>query len=149
MRCHFSECAAVISEIRAIAENVRTYGSVKPGNPGIAMSTPAALHVLAAQMESDMRALAQLDLTIGRHFSTAPGELQTREFPELITAATAATPHPIGVDIRVAELRAAARRLRAVIDRYRAAVATRSSDAHASVLAAEVVRIEHFATAME
>jgi hypothetical protein len=149
MRCDFNECSAVISDIRAVAESVRTYGAVKPGNPGIGMSSAAGLHVLAAQMESDMRALAQIDLTVGRHFSTTPGELQTREFPQLVTPVTTATPHPIGIDIRVAELRAAADRLQAAIGRYRDAVSSRSSDGYAKVLAAEVLKIEQFATAIE
>jgi hypothetical protein len=148
MRCDFSECSAVITEIRAVAESVRTHGAVKPGNPGIGMSTAAALHVLAAQMESDMRALAQIDLTVGRHFTTT-GELQTGEFPELVPPVTAATPHPVGVDIRVAELRAAADRLRAAAGRYRDAVDIRSSDDYAKVLTAEVLKIEQFATAIE
>jgi hypothetical protein len=100
-------------------------------------------------MESDMRWLAHLDLTMARHFSETPGELRTIDFPELAHAVTAATPHPVGNDVCVAELRGAATQLRTAVRRYRRAVSSQSSEIHAGLLEAETLTIERFSTAIE
>src|SRR5690606_18372757 len=70
----------VITEVRDLAETVRTYGS--GADSTIAFGIPAALHVIAARLESEMRSWAQTEGTLARLFDEQQGGKAIR-FPEL------------------------------------------------------------------
>lgn len=99
----------VITEVRDLAETVRTYGS--GADATIAFDIPAALHVIAARLESEMRSWAQTEGTLARLFDEQQGGKAIR-FPELRAVLTYVTPSPVSRDVQLAELRGAGTRLR-------------------------------------
>lgn len=103
--------AKVVTEVRDLAETVRTYG--RAGASTIAAATPTALHVIAAYLESEMRSWAHTDGTHARLFNEQLGGEAIR-FPELRAVLTYVTPSPVSREVQQAELRAAGARLRAV-----------------------------------
>lgn len=124
--------AGHVTEIRDIAESVRTYGGNDVrGNVEIS----SALHVIAARLESEMRSWAHLELTLARKVPPLDGYVQDAlRFDNLKAVLTYPTPTPISVDVRRAELATASARLRAVAGQLPAALSSGSTGQYVSEL---------------
>ncbi|WP_040539250.1 hypothetical protein [Mycolicibacterium tusciae] len=145
VRVDVAHLAKLITDIRDVAETVRTYGSHRERT--IAFSTPAALHVLAAQLESEMRSWAQTDRTLARIVHERHG-CEAIRFPELRAVLTYVTPTPVSSDVQLAELRAAATDLRKVADELATASTMLSAPKFASLLEEQAAVIMEFADAV-
>ena len=140
--------ATLITEIREVAETVRTYGYC--GNASIAANIPATLYVVAAQMESQMRGLAHADHTAARgFFNDGPPTIpEPLTFDGLRSVPTLVTPSPISRDVQVAELNAVAERLRTITQELAVAMVTRSTATYIDNLESTATAIATFATAV-
>jgi hypothetical protein len=148
IRVDMTSLATLITDIREVAETVRTYGNC--GNASIAANIPATLYVVAAQMESHMRGLAQADHTAARRFlSDGPYTIpQPLTFEGLRSVPTFVTPSPISRDVQIAELNAAAERLRTITQELVVAMVTRSTPTYIGNLESTATAIATFATAV-
>lgn len=139
--------ATLITDVRKVAETVRTYGSV--GKATIAVTIPATLYVVTAQMESHMRSIAHADHTAARAFSDGPPASQEPlTFDQLRAVPTYVTPSPISGDVQVAELTAAANRLRTVAKYMAVAMVTRATPSYVEYLDSAAASIATFAAAV-
>jgi hypothetical protein len=145
VRVDVAHLAKLITDVRDIAETVRTYGSRRERT--IAFNTPAALHVLAAQLESEMRSWAQTERTLARLVQERHG-CESIRFPELRTVLTYVTPTPVSSDVQLAELRAAATDLRKVAHDLAASTTLLSAPKFASLLEEQAAVIMEFANAV-
>lgn len=95
LRCDRSKAPLVITTIRQVAELVRAYGDTPPSDTGrsrINASVPATLHLLAARLENELRAMTNWDRDAERSVELlrVDGALQKLN-PEFLTE----TPVPI------------------------------------------------------
>ncbi|MCK5755248.1 MAG: hypothetical protein KAH46_21350 [Mycobacterium sp.] len=132
----------VITEVRDLAETVRTYGSGAEAT--IAFDIPAALHVIAARLESEMRSWAQTEGTLARLFDEQQGGKAIR-FPELRAVLTYVTPSPVSRDVQLAELRGAGTRLRALAGELGANMKTQSAPKFVELLQDQAAAVMAFA----
>lgn len=132
----------VVTEIRDLAETVRTYG--RAGASTIAAATPTALHVIAAYLESEMRSWAHTDGTNARLFNEQLGGEAIR-FPELRAVLTYVTPSPVSREVQQAELRAAAARLSAVAQELPSRMTTQSVQKFVSLINEQAAIVMDFA----
>lgn len=148
IRIDMTALAALITDMREIAETVRTYGSM--GKSTIAVQVPSTLYVVAAQMESQMRALVHADHTAARAFSDGqPPNPEPITFDGLRAVPTYPTPSPISKDVKIAELCAAANRLRAVAKALPVAMLTRATPTYVEYLDDAAATITAFADAVD
>ena len=134
--------AKVVTEVRDLAETVRTYG--RAGASTIAAATPTALHVIAAYLESEMRSWAHTDGTHARLFNEKLGGEAIR-FPELRAVLTYVTPSPVSREVQQAELRAAGARLRAVAQELPSRMTTQSIPKFVSLIEEQAATVMEFA----
>lgn len=148
IRVDMTSLATLITDVREVAETVRTYGSCG-GSASIAVKIPTTLYVIAAQMESHMRSIIQVDYTAGRSFSDGPVTVpEPITFAGLRTVPTYVTPSPISRDVQVAELNAAAKRLRTITEDLAVTMVTRSTPTYIDHLEVVAESIETFAAAV-
>lgn len=131
-----------ITDVRDLAETMRTY--LYNGVPTIAASVPSALHVVAAQLESEMRSWAHVESTNARLWAGQQGSESIR-FPELRAVLTYLTPNLVSDDVRCTELRAAATRLRSVAAELAEALRTQSSPKFRALLEEQAAAVEKLA----
>ena len=143
IRLNVTGLATLITELREVAETVRTYGGF--GTATIAAKTPAELYVVAAQLESHLRGFVQADVTVGRSFAASPSSPEPLTFDELRPVASHVTPCPISSEVQVAELRAAAARLRQLTGTLAEIMESRATHLYVARLEAEAATIDHFA----
>lgn len=132
----------VITEVRDLAETVRTYGSA--GASTIAVATPAALHVIAAHLESEMRSWAHTAGTHARLFNEQLGG-QAIRFPELRTVLSYVTPSPVSREVQQTELRAAGARLRALAHELPSGMTTLSVPKFVALIEEQAATVMDFA----
>ncbi|MBY0291103.1 MAG: hypothetical protein K2X52_28795 [Mycobacteriaceae bacterium] len=145
VRVDVAHLAKLITDVRDIAETVRTYGSHRERS--IAFGTPAALHVIAAQLESEMRSWAQTERTLARMVDERRG-CEAIRFSELRAVLTYVTPAPVSSDVQLAELRAAATDLRKVAHELAASPTIVSAPGFVSLLEEQAAVIMEFADAI-
>lgn len=132
----------VVTEIRDLAETVRTYG--KAGASTIAVAAPTALHVIAAYLESEMRSWAHSDGTHARLFDEKLGGEAIR-FPDLRAVLTYVTPSPVSREVQQAELRAAGARLSALAHELPARMTTQSVPKFVALIEEQAAVVMDFA----
>lgn len=124
--------ASHVTEIRDIAESVRTYGG---GERFGEIEISSALHVIAGRLESEMRRWAFFQHMLMRtHPAGGNSGQDVLRFDNLKAVLTYRTPVPVSVDVRKAELDAAATRLRVLAEQLPAALSTWSTDEFVSLL---------------
>jgi hypothetical protein len=145
IRVDITSLATLITDIREVAETVRTYGYC--GSASIAATIPATLYGVAAQMESHMRGIAHADHTVARGFFNdgPPTTPEPITFDGLRTVPTFVTPSPISRDVQLAELNAAAKRLRTITQALAVAMETRSTPTYIGSMESTAKAIAAFA----
>lgn len=134
--------AELVTDIREVAETVRTYG--RRGERSIAVDAPRSLHVIAAQLESELRRWAHTEHSVARMFGERRGAASIR-LTGLREVLSQVTPEPKSAEVQEAELRAAAARLSVVAQDLAAAMVTRSASQFVAVLHLQSAKIEKFA----
>jgi hypothetical protein len=151
MRCDPARTSVLLTEIRSSAESIRAYGGLGAGR-GLVGTTPLALHLTAAHIESQMRAWAHVDEAIAASFAvsaTNPGPTpRLVEFPGLRIVPTLVAPQALSTEVRVAELRATAARLSTVADTFTGALDTSASPHYIKLVAKEASTIRAFIDAI-
>lgn len=150
--CDVDQVCSLVTQIRTIAEHVRAYGAIGKKR-GIAVTTPMNLHVIAARIESETRSWAQLDNVVANLWATLgaargvvdPGPAErVIDFGALRPVSSVVSPQALSDEVRVAELRGAADRLKAVIAELPLALISKGGKRAAQNLTAELESIVTF-----
>jgi hypothetical protein len=136
--CDFDQVCSLVTQIRTIAEHVRAYGAIGKKR-GIAVTTPMNLHVIAARIESETRSWAQLDNVVANPWTTLDAAKGVVD-----PVSSVVPPRALSDEVRVAELRGAADRLKAVIAELPLALISKGGKRATQNLTAELESIVTF-----
>lgn len=144
------EVVAVINELHAVAEIVRTYGDLGGSQRSALVATPTQLYFIAAAVETELRSWRYVDqLVATRHFRVAASQESTpaATIRVDVTSADCVVVGAVSPEVCVAELGEALQRLTAAMRRLRGAMRTGSTEELSKRLETEVERLRTFIAA--
>lgn len=149
--CDPDGLAVLITDVRRIAERIRTFGGQAPWQPGIGTTMPMRLHQLAGTVESVLRSMVVADERVGEYFESEKRSVPARpiDFVHLGCVESVVPTYPLEDDVRARELRQACQDLDGLISRLPEILTSRTTRPIGKKLAAIREEIASYADRLD